>query len=517
MEAVINSKKRVRPSTKGQHKGKALGKTKGKAALTKWIEYGRPKKHIKIPRALDLEDLKKVTEIECLDFESTLMVFHMILHARQTSLKEHQETNWFTEGYGQVHSKKLKDFIGDDYRQYISLLQDHNHIEFLPDAKGRKAYSYTLDKSLAVAVRYRINPDLLQKSKDKGERAFKDYELTNHKLINKLHAKHLANEKIELRKESYKILEEMARKVRFNINKAKEYFKCNPLNENGKAYPCELIIEFMRDINKGELYIKRSFDYYGERFHSSFTFHWGIVRNFMFFIDRPEPCCYLDKKNSQFYFLGNLTKELITEVAPEFKALISTLKKFQDDMNYHSFCTLSRDGKIYEFVRDYYRLNNITFSTFDSKQKTYITYDFNNLHNKGKENLKAGRALAKSILIKVCFSDYRHYRREKKQMKKLFPSLIEFVDQITKAHPKNPLPKLLQILESRILLDRVVVNAVSVASCHNIVSIHDGFIIPLSDKAKFKKCLKEVYSKLKLSRPKITPGYFEYMHEKNYE
>lgn len=429
-----------------------------------WIKSGSPIKQLIIPIQINAQLLSEQAKQAKLLPDYCLFLLSKITYNRLRHINKDDAPNWFEHGYVQLSSKELEKWIGRNYIHYINFLERNNYIEALfNENTGAKSYYNS-----KICVRYRIKAEHIKAMRVNGTlRRFKQIEIYNYKLINKLEKKHNDNKIMKQTKKSHSIIAEMLTSVRLDLNACLTYLEINNIDIS-----LERIEALILKINSGDISYKNDLDIYGERFHSDFTYHWSVLRKFIFIDGKEnEQMYYLDQKNSQYLFLSVMDK--FKDLIPEFKSTIKIFESF-NDTNFNLFKSLCQAGTIYEFIRDSFINSNLSLVMFNKKTDTNQTYDLS------KYSYEAGRKIVKNLLMCTLFSSYQNYRDEKAQLANFFPSVIKFINTITFDKDRNILPEILQKLESRTLLDNVVMNAVG-NGCNNIITIHDGFICTESE------------------------------------
>ena len=446
-------------------KKKRIRDRKGLADLKRFKEYGEPVKYIKIPINTDIElIISRSVELNLIP-DYTLFFLYKLLYNRQTCFDADRKTQWYKDGYSSVYSADLQYWLGHNYPKYISLLINLGYVQALKNDNGNIRYC-----AGEQTARYIIPFTLLEKE-GSVKKNFKMYQLTNMKLINKLQKEHLEINNIKITKLSHQLLAEKVTKVKFNMDDANVW-----LEKNSIEFPVYDMYSFMDDMNKGNVHIKRDLDAYGERFHTSYTFTWKVLRKFMVFDDCKE-LSYSDIKNSQFFCLSILNKKVIKEIIPEFNSKIEFFDKVMNNEDYKLFIQLAQSGDLYEFLIRHFTEHNI--------------FNLNEIHPKSR------RDYIKKICMKVFFSSSKDNNHLKKHFKILFPSVFNLISNLCVINNENRLvsllPEMLQKLESRINLDRVCIELIQTYNIENIISIHDGLIYNSADEALVKSVINDVY------------------------
>ncbi|MFZ4106166.1 hypothetical protein [Flavobacterium sp.] len=154
----------------------------------------------------------------------------------------------------------------------------------------------------------------------------------------------------------------------------------------------------------------------------------------------------IDLSNSQFAILSNVLKERL----------------HSDD--FEQFKELSVSGQLYAYIQRIIGLESV--------------------------------ADAKNAMFEIMFSSRRNNTTSKAKLKKLFPSVIGWIDRYKKAHGDNQFSIMLQNKESEIFIDCLLIRIKKIKLF--CLTKHDSLIVRRNDYPRVLDILKEEFAKISL-------------------
>lgn len=436
---------RLRPTSKGKH----IGKQRGASISQKYNAIGRPKKIIQIPVNTDVELIREEANKQSLNHEHCLFILYKLLYNRirlRNALKHDRD---YLNNFTPLGATELYKWLGKKYVKCLQLLMDLSIVIVKKSGSGRKAYWN--DKVNGKTSVYKIEERMFDRSLFDFMHQFKSYELTDLGLNIKLHNKKSSNLKV-------------ASPIVHLLTAALQGVKLHPdvtgLLEKHLPETVEEMQFLINDVNNGDIYVKPELDKYGERFHSTFTFTWSTLRPLIYFEGKPKGTTYIDLSNSQYYFFSQLVNQSTYRLIPEYEKLIPLFVQAQKYSSFIEFCKHAQEGTLYQWCVNSYELN-------------------------------------KTDLMKIFFGSKDEFKTKRKKLK----WLVELIEQIQIEFGVNILPKVLQRLESRTLLDEVCSTFLTRYNTASLISIHDGVLIETRMADKFKEVLSETFSKLNFAVP----------------
>jgi hypothetical protein len=434
----------------------------------------------------------------------------------------------FKDGFITLSTKVLEKTIGKGRpTEIIKILRDKNVIEIRSYRVGHysRGYRYSEEyqnvKPITIDFSDRINDRLSKYFKQNGEYGFnrtsqKEYshiftqfDPHKHKLgfdSDRVHAfiKSLGNTLIQksskLRTYEYQTLESI-----FN------YF--------GR------IVLIIDDIENSRYHL--SISPTNHRFHSNLTSLPKIIRHFLL-IDR-SPIGEVDIMSSQPYILSTILNDpfynsmgkgynlhnIYEELEKEMKSSLKTVIPSNKKENPHYVLGTYLGQKQFESI--------VEFSQYD------FTSDFyEHLLNKGLSShpefihsskvFEKGREYIKKYFIRNLFNKNENERGRNlvgELIKRTYPGLLTYSDDVNYYYPTNNLPLLLQRIESYLVLNRVCKYIHLNHPTVPFFTIHDCIITTHSNIKLVKDVSYELISKITGKSVGLTPKYFDPSTEPN--
>ncbi|GAB2541061.1 hypothetical protein GCM10027189_24990 [Rufibacter soli] len=498
--------KPVRPTTKGEHigkaKGKAVGKAKGKA---KGLTYAKRLESIKashpeswqsygwIPINITVADIEAEASKHWKDSETkfeidralALSTLLIIMRCKVTDVQKRRAA--YAQGFANQHSKDLAYFVGTHYEKYI---------RFFKDAEFIRGYSKGLNEAQesfcprVFAKAYKWHPRHLRKDGDL--RMFYKVEYNSPRLLLRLFRKKEDRKQQQL-KDQFRIrLKENAYRLAADLDADgfTQWALANPQEFPNKEELNSAIVQ-VHAMKAGELGIT-STDTYGERFHSSYTQTKRELRGFQFI--GGQKAMELDLKASQFFFFACLVMypdQCLTVLSRGMSTL--RLKEVMHSMR----VSYDRYADVKEFVDA-----SLTNFIYDTIMERYAgTLD---------------RAAVKDMCFRALFSRSGQSKDAKKALRGQYPNVVRLCENINNrakkdekansiaGRPDDPIysiPQILQRLESRILIDMVALR-VGDHSEYPFTTIHDSFLVAATDAPVFRAVIADTFTELGLPVPK---------------
>ena len=358
-----------------------------------------------------------------------------------------------------IHSDKLKREVNSNYNKYLPFIDQL--ADFQRDSGYQTGYfskkyrfDFILEKSIdQLDLHYiKSNSRLKSLSKEKASRLTeiqKQVEAESHR-------RRLIKDVLAIG------LELDAEEMRNHLTRSEDRSKAF------NAY-------FMLVRLKFGYYYGNAKDSFGNRFHSPFTNTPSSFRSHLKIAG--EPVSEVDIKNSQFYFLANLNNEGVLNLLEPIWDHPLTLNEImleydslRSESDFQEFLSHSQRGTLYEFLQDKLKFKD--------------------------------RTSAKKWIMEYMFSDSRIYKnRDQKLRKHKMDSLIQLRKNLNHSELKT-IPKLLQTLESFLIIDNVVPKIID-QELGRILTVHDSVICQQLHAERITKIIHEVFNENGLSEPKI--------------
>ena len=340
--------------------------------------------------------------------------------------KIEDEEDRFDEGYKSIASQVFVNIFTRHYIKYIDEMIAFNLIE------RDNSYSYVNHESKS----YRINPKLLVKDK-KTNRMFKEYEITNQKLVNKM--KDILDG-VNFENTYEEILYKNLCSINIDYDGVIQYSKDNKLDEE----------KYQLHMNSLQLIENKQFrfhrDDYG-RIHTNITNMKKCFRKFLYF-DEKDELMMLDIKNCQTYCFA----QLFNKNFRENHTVKSILKKYNIEYifnnlviteNIQNFINAAENGLIYEsLMTDEYDR--------DAIKKMYMPFFYCKF--------------------------YPNYSSPMFTMfETLYPNILNIIIEIKRIDYKV-FSRLLQALEAFLMIDVFSYDLVEAYDFNKFTLIHDSFL-----------------------------------------
>lgn len=154
----------------------------------------------------------------------------------------------------------------------------------------------------------------------------------------------------------------------------------------------------------------------------------------------------LDLRNSQFAILGHILKPHISEDKPDIKI----------------FTELASKGKLYEYI-----MEQLNYSK---------------------------RSEAKSATMSLFFSSRKNKSQKVKDLKKIMPNVVEFINDYKKEHGDKAFSIMLQRKESEIFIDGILKRALTLG--YFCIPKHDSLLIRKQDKEDIRKIMEDYFKEI---------------------
>jgi len=404
------------------------------------------------------------------DIDRAISLFTLLIIKRTHSIQKN--TFGLKNGYINIHSKDLRKYVGNNYKEYLLFFEKSEYI--VNYKSGRKGYL-----SNDYSKQYKLHPSLLKSTSITEHRKYYKVSYTSPRTLVKLYeAKQkkkleiLKSEtRIELKQNVYKLVESI------DIEAFTSYCLSNAATFKNDDILNDTLVR-ISEIKSGNITFN-SKDEYGNRFHSPFTNTTKILRNFIKI--NNSTISEIDIKNSQFYFLSCLTlfSKASIELLKETGIPVIRLKEtchlldyyYNNYSDFKEFIDLCLSGNIYNYLIENLPFNNLT------------------------------KSKVKDLCFKALFSSSKQCASSKKKLKVVFPSLVRVCEIINST--ETPIPLLLQRLESSILIDRIALKGCD-NSIHPFTTIHDSIICSVEDVDLFGYLFETTFEDVGLPLPILT-------------
>lgn len=485
-----------RPSTKGQHIGKAKDKAKGLTAQKKLDQLLSAGVIIKaggwLPAALSVKQIGVYMEQYRLntlpswkwEMEEAISLISLILSSYYYTRKKDRDSEW-NDGYAQIQKNRFKKWVSTSHKQvahYLKAFQDANVIAILSD--------YCSDSEKGYARRYRINSSL-QTGKFKNKYISYKTPKMILKAYNISKERQIKNKVQETRK--YIINEAKAMIQYIDLEDAK-YEMENVINwpcvNRGKKKPMQSDEIYLRlvDLKNGRWYGNDKDDF-GERLHTPWTNLPKIVKCWIRIpnVEMGE----LDICNSQFSFFAStavndrenvmaILKTSNNEKNLQYRKDLELIRYYYHNrLDFRSFCDEAIEGNLYEYLVDEFKKRGIMNAYGQA-------YD---------------RDGVKKLCYRTLFSDDKQCKLFKEIMSLVFPSVVRLCEILNKDQRKA-VPQTMQRLEARMMIDRIC-TAVYSAGIRNFFTVHDSIMCKAEDLPKVKEIFLQEFTKAGLTPPKF--------------
>lgn len=180
-----------------------------------------------------------------------------------------------------------------------------------------------------------------------------------------------------------------------------------------------------------------------------------------------------DLSNSQIVLLVKLIDELHSTIRTAFSSVLERTK-------------FSKEFKGFEEITHTNKgiLDEDDFILFKNKVRNGEIYKYM------AERMKIKIKEAKLAMLRFQYSAYKASSMFKNEMKKLFPSVVRWIDSFKKKYGKSDFAKLLQRIEAQIFIDKILRELCKKKiSC---LSKHDSILCKKSDKDRVEKLMTEI-------------------------
>lgn len=231
-------------------------------------------------------------------------------------------------------------------------------------------------------------------------------------------------------------------------------------------------VEHVRVIKDNHKYYYNACDNFGGRFHSIMTNTTTKIRRFVEY--KGVSYAHIDIRNSQMVILATLITypDVVKQLLPVVEVTIG-------NNTMHIF-------NYYELLLHNANINIDKLQQFCSDAMNGIMYD------KMADHMKISRAEAKLDAMKIIFSNNTQYRKLKYDYSSLYPELIKLCDALNCEQQIHLIPKITQLIESEIFINRIVREFVSIKK-YPAITIHDSVLLHPHDVSAFISCYNKTF------------------------
>ncbi|RNI32250.1 hypothetical protein EFA69_02675 [Rufibacter immobilis] len=433
--------------------------------------------------------------------------------------------------YVNIHSNRFVKYFGsNDKRSYTHLIRAFTKAGLIEPFRGSSMVAKLGNGSYTVGYKtkaYRITPqywDIVDKSpvsqikfKHSFNMAFKIW-----------------NEQDEQKREI--LIESKRRKLTENtiaicsgLDSKQAWTDINIIyNKDSEAkfkkHPVADTLRFVNRLADG-WYYEMCYDEFGHRYHSPLTNSIKQVREYVRF--NGKPAMEIDFKNSQYYFFAlaatypDIVYNILTEGEDEAQdsnevmLVLSTIKlAYKANQDFREFCKQALAGNLYEWMVE--ELTSKGIRTDRDKVKKMLMPGLMSDELEAKK-IKRKLGLVIPSVIEVCgilnrpeenrLAEWKAYVAEVGDMYS-YPQLVKLKKQFYRK--RNLIPKLLQRLETRIIIDRIAVEAIA-EGAKLFTTIHDSFLTHQDNKNLFFSLISRWFSMMGVAEqdhPKVKEKVF---------
>ena len=419
---------------------------------------------------IDYFDLSKATKFKY-DINKFYWILDILMNPKQNTLNKKKG------GFIPLCSKILINYLGKDYKIYISYLTNHNFINSNNRYNDNRCLRYKIDIDNSIQFNtYKTNVLSIPNNDTKLTQSTVNIDinplLKNEKKSEFVEVNFKVNSKIFQKKtKDYELELGRNRKYPAFLKTMSKYFRKNlKIKYNEAMEYCENYIEIEtkkleRKLNEGKIdnkefnkEIKRLPNKHSQRYASIKNLHFG-------------------KKNKSLKFNKNSTNKRIDT---NLTMMAKDIRKFIVGVENMSYLDLSNSQPVLFniLLKKYYRNGNEALKS--EIKKYYITTVSGNWYEelcdifKLDSNCDDDRDKAKKIWMKIAYSENGDYRILKNKFKKRYPKINSLIEKIkTKYYKKFAIQ--LQKTESSIFINEICKTLVE----KNIMpySIHDGVLV----------------------------------------
>jgi hypothetical protein len=234
-------------------------------------------------------------------------------------------------------------------------------------------------------------------------------------------------------------------------------------------------VEHVKVIKENYHYYYNVCDDFGGRFHSIMTNTTAKIRRFI--AHRDTNYVHMDIKNSQMVMLS---------------ALITQPNEVKKILSKHTITINNESKPLFGYYESLLQDANIDMNAlqgFCDDAKAGVMYD------KMAAVSEISRNDAKLDAMKIIFSNNTQYRQLKDKYSVLYPELIKLCDALNCEKEIHLIPKLTQLIESEIFINRVVRELYKYKK-YPVITIHDSVMIHPDDVAIFNQCYNRVFQQI---------------------
>ena len=169
-----------------------------------------------------------------------------------------------------------------------------------------------------------------------------------------------------------------------------------------------------------------------------------------------------------FFSLILSERNKIKHLLPEYQFIYDEIDDLIDKPDIKTFVDKSLNGKLYELMAV-----NLEMTRKDSKMKMFLTL----------------------------FSDDKQSPKTKKKLSEFLPNVVNICN-ILNSNKRKLIPKLCQILESRIMIQHIAIPFLT-ENEHPFYTVHDSFNVHVDDKDNIIRKYNNFFNKLNIKPLKI--------------
>jgi len=428
----------------------------------KWEKWQNPKKPKNIKTDYALLIFKEVIkQNEYLRQVNKDKIKNSICHSHSL--------NMIKAGYAPIHSNFFRKVIGGYGMIYKDFLVEQKWLEHNTNIHGKKTW-----KSGFSSIWYRVNPNLF------SEKCYSLIEVNKTKISEKyLNYRLSFNKEVDQSiGEIRNILVEFAGKVKVDWELLSEDIQNNSIKLTTRKVT--QLIHLLKDYTAFGIEYKKEWDHYGERLHTTWTWTFKEARKYLYYTEVSNKLRELDIANSQFYFLAMCFTDTADELLKDHAHELSVIRQFKGKEDIQKFIDWATHGCLYDRLLE-------------------------EKHKKATLGKVRSRENIKEMMFQSIFSNPSFYPDLKSFLSPIFPSIIKISESLYSESGKagklkNRLPRLLQRMESRVMIDNMAKNLIE-QGASPFITIHDSFLYQEKDKKLIENVAKETFRSLNLPVP----------------
>ena len=487
----VNTKKYYNPKTNKWVKNirPSKSKSKSKTNLSGWmVDY------------ITNEQLEIISTTYNINSDGLVAIISFIL-INGCNIKDQYKDYLWRDGWVQIKSTQLKQLVGNKYKKYIQALLDNNIISCYN--------SYLVD---TFCKRYKINGlfDIHEDNVKMRRVSYKsvvfkkrilNYLKRLEELKGNINSNFLKMSKDETRSWLFDQHKNMFNNIKDDqadiwLNKVTTTWnlKCQNNKSLDINYPYKVYYSLLSIKDNISSFYYNINDDFGNRFHSAWTNNPNWCKSLL--DTKIQPLYEIDINNSQFYFFSLLCKL-------SFKNLQVILQEKIESWDSLELITLKNNFN--NSIQSLILSVQYIYNTSNDVQE-FVQHSIDGtLYEWLSSMLLIDRSKIKKLLFNCLFSGSHQNKRSKNKFKSIIPNVIKIFNLLN-GDKKNVLKygsKILQKIESHIVIDMTCRNIKNESLDNSIMTVHDSIVCYESDLEIVKKSLLNSFNNLDIPLPKF--------------